>query len=101
MAVPKFRQYFNQMFEENKELFMEFKFIHDDYIKDRQKHVEQFNKVGKKVVAIISDWENKLCGHMEKGNNAVFSAKLADKFNNEVKKYFPMIDWVGVKIKKA
>lgn len=98
--APKFKQYFNQMFEENRELFMRFKLIHDDYVQNRSKHMESFNKEGAKVVAIITDWENKLCGHMEKGSNAVFSSKLAEKFRLEIKKYYPYIDFVGVKIKK-
>ena len=100
MAKPKFREYFNKMFEENKELFMQFKIIHDDYVKDRDAHRDEFNKEGKKVMKVIEEWESKLCGHMEKGNNSSFSGKLADKFWAEIRKYYPFIDFVGVKVKK-
>jgi hypothetical protein len=88
------------MFAENKDLFLQFKLIHDDYVKDRQKHKADFDKTGKKILTIIEEWESRLCGHMEKGNNSVFSAKLSDKFWEEIKKYYPFIDFVGVKVRK-
>ena len=97
--MPKFRDYFNQMFKQNQELFFRFKLLNDDYGKDRQKYKAEFDEVGKQVVIIIKDWEKRLCGHMEKGENAAFSAKLADKFWEEVRTYFPYVDLVGVQIK--
>jgi hypothetical protein len=51
--------------------------------------------------AFIRFWERKLCSGMEKGNNSVYSNKLADKFWNEVRAYFPNIDQVGLKIRKV
>lgn len=98
MASPKFRQYFNEMFDNNRELFLQFKLLCDDYAKDRQKYKEEFDRVGAEVVTIIKDTERRLCGYMERGKNATFSAKLADKFWEEVRAYFPPIDQVGVKI---
>jgi hypothetical protein len=101
MAKSKYKQYFEDMFKANKQLFMQFKLIHDDYVKDRKKYKSQFDEVGGQVMKICKDWESKLCGKMEKGSNAVFSANLADKFWEEVKKYYPFIDMVGIKIRKV
>lgn len=97
---PKFKQYFEKMWEENKELFLHFKITHDEYVKTRQ-NKDNFDQEGKLVMEILKDWESRLCGHMEKGKNGTFSANLADKFWVEVKKYYPFIDLVGVKIKKV
>jgi hypothetical protein len=80
---------------------LRFKLLHDDYARDRQTYKEQFDKEGAVVMAIIKDWERKLCGYMEKGGNAVFSSNLADKYWEEVRKYFPYIDQVGVKVRKV
>jgi len=94
---PKFKQYFYEMFESNRELFLRFKLLNDDFAKDRKKYQAEFNEVGLQVMGIVRDWEDRLCGHMEKGNKAVFSSKLNDKFWAEIRAYFPYVDWVGVK----
>jgi len=95
---PKFKQYFNEMFEGNRDLFLRFKLLNDDFAKDRKKYQNEFNEVGLQVMEIIRDYEGRLCGHMEKGSKAVFSGKLNDKFWAEIRAYFPYVDWVGVKI---
>lgn len=100
MAKPKFKQYFENMFAENKNLFLQFKVIHDDYAKDR-KNKDEFDEVGKKVSEILKEWEGRLCGHMEKGANANYSANLAEKYWQEIRKYYPFIDHVGIKIRKV
>ena len=96
MPAPKFRKYFNEMFEQHREQFLIFKLIHDDFVKDRKKHKTQFDQEGKKILKIIEEWEGRLCQHMEKGQNASFSTKLWA----EIRKYYPYIDFVGVKFKK-
>ncbi len=97
MSSPKFRKFFNDMFEQHKELFLRFKLLNDDFATDRKKYQAEFNEVGKQVVDIIHDWEGRLCGHMEKGDKAVYSKNVADKFWTEIRAYFPYVDWVGVK----
>jgi len=101
MAKAKYKEYFNQMFSENKELFLHFKLLCDDFGRDRATFKDQFDKEGKVVLEIIKEWESRLCGHMEKGDNAVFSSNLADKFWEEVRAYYPFIDLVGVKVRKV
>lgn len=86
------------MMEKNEWLFGEFKKVHDGYMLNPQKYEEQFNKLGKEVVDEIREWERRLCGFSEKGQYGVFSSKLAEKFWNEVRAYFPKIDFVGVRL---
>ena len=83
------------MIEEHAAEFGRFKGIHDLYSKDKKTHQLAFNDEGKKVVDIIRDYEKRLCNTMEKGNNAQYSARLAEKFWTEVRSMFPLIDFVG------
>jgi hypothetical protein len=95
--MPKYKQLFQQMVDENQELFTAFRSIHDGYKQDRKKWSLQFHGEGKKIVEIIHDWEHKLCAGMERGNNAVYSSKLSEKFWLQVKELFSHIELVGVK----
>ena len=100
MATPKYKEYFNNMFEQHRELFTQFMLTNQDYMADRQAHSEAFNQQGKQVKAIVTEWEARLCGRMERGKNSTYSANLSEKFWDEVRKYFPCIDEVGIKITK-
>ena len=97
MSGSKYKQYYQQMSEENDQLLNEFQPIHDGYKIDRKKWSKQFHEKGKEVVDIMRDWEQRLCAGMERGNNAVYSVKLAEKFWAEAKKRFSHIELVGVK----
>lgn len=98
--MPKYRDYFRQMLDENEELFTSFAEVHQKYTTDRTKHQAEFNKVGEPVATLVMEWEQKLCGTSERGNYAKYSAKLAEKFRSEVKAFFPMIDFIGLKVVK-
>lgn len=87
------------MSEQNAELFAKFDRIHSDYVNNPKKNEKEFNLVGIDVVDTIRFWERKLCSGMERGNNGVYSDKLADKFWNEVRERYPHIDMVGIKSK--
>lgn len=97
MASAKFKQYFDQMFEENRELFMQFMLLNQAYSRDKRGLKSQFNEEGEKIRTIIHEWENKLCGKMENGQNSTYSAKLGEKFQAEVTKYFPFYHEIGLK----
>ena len=97
--MPKFRDYFRQMLEENEELFSEFALIHRAYETDKSKNQNEFNKQGVIIVELVREWEGKLCGFSEKGEYAKYSKNLAEKFQGEVKTIFPLIDFVGVEIR--
>lgn len=95
--MVKYKEFFKIMFEQNKEQFQKFMLLNQDYLKDKKKFKEQFDREGREVLDIVQFWERKLCKQMESGNKSVYSSNLADKFREEVKKIFPCIDEVGVK----
>ena len=98
--MTKYQEYFKKMLDENPEVFTSFREMHDLYLKDSSLQ-EKYNEVGKPIISLIRDYEDKLCNHSEGSGYAAYSGKLAEKFWDEVRKEFPMIDRVGVIIKKA
>lgn len=89
------------MSSENKDLFAQFKKIHDAYSRDKFANQQAFNQHGAQVRRIMELWDSKLCGRMEGGLNATYSARLSEKFWQEIKQEFPLIDFVGVTIRRA
>ncbi len=96
--MTKYKQYFQEMVEANEELFADFKVIHDQFAADRLAYQEEFNRKGEIIMEIIQDWEKRLCSRMEGGKNGAYSANLAEKFRSEIKKVYPLIDFIGVKL---
>lgn len=99
--MTKYKQYFQEMLADQKKVFDDFKKIHDLFESDRMKYQEEFNRQGAVVMDIIHDWEKRLCARMEGGKNGVYSANLSEKFKDEIRKIFPKIDLVGVKLSFA
>lgn len=95
--MTKYRQYYIQMMDEHQDLFAAFQEVHDGYQLDRKAWSQRFHAEGQPVVDVIRDWERRLCSGMERGQNSVYSARLAEKFWGEVKKQLPMIERVGVR----
>ena len=89
MAV-RYQQAFKEMWAGNTPLFEKFAQMGMDH--------PQFHILGKQVLKIVEDAERKLCGKMEGGGYANYSANLADKFRGEVRKSLKYIDFVGVDI---
>ncbi len=98
--MVKYRQYYQQMVDENRELFNEFLPIHQEFVADKVAWSAKFNEVGQKVVEVIRAWDRRLCSGMSKGKFSGYSQQLSEKFWAEVKKEFTHIDMVGVKIVK-
>ena len=94
--MTKYKQYFNEMIEQNQEVFNAFRDIHDKYVLNENVNQEEFNKIGKEIVDIVQKYENKLCAHSEGGVYGKYSIALADKFRDEVRKVFPKFDFIGV-----
>jgi len=86
------------MLEDHQETFNLFRQVHDQYTIEKQKFQKEFNTLGEKVQEIIREYEAKLCQHSEKGQYAKYSHNLAEKFQEEVKKNFPLIDFIGVEV---
>ncbi len=89
------------MLEENKVLFETFKNIHDQYGLNPERFQAEFNEVGEKVMLVVRHYEDKLCKRSEGSGYASFTGTLAEKFQVELKKVFPMIDNIGIKASTA
>ncbi len=96
--MSKYKQTVDEMVAANKELFDNFKEIHDAYAMNPEAWQKLLNEYGAEVVEIIRDYERKLCIKMGTGKYGQFSQNLSQKFWDEVRKIFPKIDFVGVKI---
>jgi tRNA A37 N6-isopentenylltransferase MiaA len=96
--MVKYKEAYEEMVVKHQALFEEFKLIHDKYAKDQETWAIKFDELGKPIIRIIEETENRLCAKMEGSNRGTYSANLADKFRQEVKKYLPYIDMVGVKV---
>lgn len=100
MSKVKYKEYFQKMLEQNKELFDEFSEIHARYVVEPIRYQAVFNTFGAKITEIIRDWDRRLCSAMGRGAFSQYSQNLSEKFWTEVRKMFPAIDRVGVKIKR-
>ncbi len=84
------------MLEENKKLFDEFKDVHANYGMNDEKYQDEFNKLGQKVLDVAHEWENRLCKSSEGAGFGTFTVKLAEKFQEELRRAYPLIDHVGI-----
>ena len=96
--MSEYQKMMTKMMEEHKELFDNFADIHREYAFNPASWQKLFNQYGGEVVEIIREYERRLCSNMATGKYGQFSSKLAEKFWAEVKKVFPKIDFVGVKL---
>ena len=100
MPPAKYKQYFLQMQEQNKEVFADFFRVHQLFELDGKKHEVEFHKLGQVAVDIVRDWDRRLCSAMGRGAFSNYSQKLSEKFWDEARKTYPLIDKVGVKVRK-
>lgn len=99
MAQTKYREYYEKMVAENRELFDDFLKVNDLFRKDSASNAEKFHQVGQKVVDKIRDFDRRLCSAMGRGVYSTYSQKLSEKFWDLARQDFDQIDMVGVKIK--
>lgn len=95
--MTKSQTVFNEMLSQNKELFTEFKKIHDQYAQDPARFRLDYNRVGEKVMEVIRRYESRLCGKAENSGFGKFTGSLAEKFWAIIKKDYPLIDEVGLR----
>lgn len=93
--AAKYQQYFQDMLENNQDLFDSFKIVHDKYAENPEKYQEEFNIEGEKVMAVIRRVDNQLCNQSEGGKYGKYATNLSDKFWAQVRTQFPKIDFVG------
>lgn len=94
--MTKYREYFLRMVEENKDIFNQFTLLHANYEQNDQKYQDEFNKLGGKILDITHEWENRLCKTSEGAGFGTFTSKLAEKFQEELRHAYPLIDHVGI-----
>jgi hypothetical protein len=99
--MVKYKKYFQKMLKDNGKIFNSFKSLHDNYALNPKSHQKEFSTQGEKVLEIIREYENRLCTDTERGGYSKYSAQLAEKFQNEVRVHFPMVDHIGIIIEKS
>lgn len=92
----KYKEFYKNTVEGNKTIFARFIEIHDKYSKDKDKFEHEFHEIGSEIMTILKKAEDKLCFQTENGRYGKFSSQLAEKFWEEIKKDFPLIDTVQV-----
>lgn len=98
--MTKYREYFERMITTEKAAFDAFTKLHMQYSMNQDELQDKFNVEGTKIVTIIREWENKLCSTSDKAGYGGYTSNLSEKFWGEVRKSFPLIDYVGVIVKK-
>lgn len=98
MAKARYKQVLENIWNKDKELFQKFLLLNNDYAdpKKRKGLEEEFQKIGKQVKDFLVEGEQDLCRQMEKSEHRFYSSNLADKYWDEIRKYFKYIDLVGV-----
>ena len=94
--MTKYQEYFNKMIDENKDVFDEFKTLHQAYYLDENAWQKEFNDKGARIMELVRDYENRLCSNTERGMYNKFSGGLSEKFQALVRKEFPLVDNVGL-----
>jgi len=94
--MQKYQLFFQLMHDNNKELFENFKQVHDAYAIAPEVNKARFNQIGSEVLDVIRDYERRLCGKTESGQYGKFSSGLAQHFWDQIRKLYPKIDFVGI-----
>ncbi len=97
----KYKEYYDRMIAENKNTFDGFTRLHFEYSTDQDKFQNKFNIEGEKILKIIKEWEDKLCSQSEKAGYGSYTGGLAEKFQEEVRSHFPLINHIGIVVKPS
>lgn len=98
--MTKYKEYVEKMLASDPELFRQFDLVHAQYHLEPEKYSEEFNRLGETVLDLIHEYENRLCSKSEGSGYANYSSLLAEKFQEEVRILFPLIDKIGVVVKE-
>lgn len=96
MSRSKYEIYFQEMLEQNRELFEKFIEVHNKYAEDPAEWQSEFNEVGGEALDVIRKYENRLCARSGNTGYGKYTTALSDKFQAIVKQYFPKIGQVGI-----
>lgn len=87
----KYKKYFDMMLEEQSEAFDEFKKAYENYQSD-PKSREIFDDSRRRVLRIISKYEDQLCSKTEVSKYSSFTQSLSEKYWELIRQHFPYID---------
>ncbi len=96
--ATKYQEIYKEMLALHKPLFDRFRLIHDSYARSPALHQQEFNEVGDTILEIIQKFDQRLCGKSERTGYGSYTSKLSEKFWETIRKDFPKIDSVGLKI---
>ncbi len=94
--MVKYRQTYLDVVAAHKEEFEEFSRVHNLYKVNQRQNSKRFNEFGKRIREYLDIAVDRLCSKTEGSGKGVFSTNLSEKFWAEVKKDYPLIDFVGV-----
>ena len=95
--MQKYQKIYIEMIETNKKLFDSFTVIHDKFAANPDANKAEFNRIGEKILPVISTYEQILCGKTENRGLGKFSSNLSQKFWDEIKKHYKKILFIGIK----
>ncbi len=98
--AAKYKEYIKKMLDDNQEVFEQFQSLHNKYEQNQEIYQEKFNVEGERILEIVREYESRLCANTERGVYNKYSSGLAEKFQIEVRKHFPFIDHVGLKVQQ-
>ena len=94
--MVKYKQVYIDTLKAHRAEFESFRVIHDLFKADQKKYSKHYNIQGKKIRDYLDRAVNILCGKTESSGHGAFSSVLADRFWEEVRRDYPMVDFIGV-----
>jgi hypothetical protein len=98
MATTQYKKVVEEMIAKHAMEFEKFGEVHNKFKVDQDKWKKEFDEIGKPLLRIIEDAENRLCYKMEGAGMGKYSGNVSEKFRQEVRNRYPLIDLVGVTI---
>lgn len=96
--ATKYTSLIKEMYSHHQPALTAFDEVHQKYEQDQKRWQSEFNVHGEALMEVMRFYERQLCGKSERSGMGVYSSKLAEKFWSEIKKRYPLIDFVGAKI---
>ena len=96
MAKTKSQKFYELLKTNNAGDWERFKKIHDAFQQNPDQYRDEFNKVGSDFLDIVRGYERRLCGGMERTQNAYYSSNVSGTYWKLIRADFPLIDQVGL-----
>ena len=85
MTLPRYKKLYEEMVEKHSTDFKT--------LKTTPLGTDDFLSIQRKIQRIVGQYENALCGRMERNNRAQYSTALSEKFKNLVRENYPEFDY--------